>query len=60
MTIFSKFFPIPGAIQDRSSVNTLKKRLDWGEPALTIIGIWKTADKKFIRRSWAAIYFGDR
>ena len=24
------------------------------------IGIWKTADKKFIRRSWAAIYFGDR
>jgi hypothetical protein len=24
------------------------------------IGIWKTADKKFIRRSWAAIYLGDR
>jgi len=24
------------------------------------IGIWKTADRKFIRRSWAAIYFGDR
>lgn len=24
------------------------------------IGIWKTADKKFIRRSWAIIYFGDR
>ena len=24
------------------------------------IGIWKTADKKFIRCSWAAIYFGDR
>ena len=23
------------------------------------IGIWKTADKKFISRSWAAIYFGD-
>ena len=39
MTIFSKFFPIPGAIQDRSSVNTLKKRLDWGEPALTIVDV---------------------
>ena len=39
MTIFSKFFSIPGAIQDRSSVNTLKKRLDWGEPALTIIDV---------------------
>ena len=24
------------------------------------IGIWKTADRKFIRRSWAAIYLGDR
>ena len=24
------------------------------------IGIWKTANKKFIRRSWAIIYFGDR
>lgn len=24
------------------------------------IGIWKTANRKFIRRSWAAIYFGDR
>ena len=39
MTIFSKFFPIPGAIQDRSSVNILKKRLDWGEPALTIVDV---------------------
>ncbi|MEM7760451.1 MAG: rhodanese-like domain-containing protein [Cyanobacteria bacterium P01_A01_bin.40] len=37
MTIFSKFFPIPEEIQYRSSVSTLKKRLDWGEPALTII-----------------------
>ena len=24
------------------------------------IGIWKTADEKFISRWWAAIYFGDR
>ena len=39
MNIFSKFFPIPEAIQDRSSVNTLKKRLDWGEPALTIVDV---------------------
>lgn len=23
------------------------------------IGIWKTADKKFISHSWAVIYFGD-
>ena len=24
------------------------------------IGIWKTGNKKFISRSWAIIYFGDR
>lgn len=39
MTIFSKSIPIPGAIQDRSSVHTLKKRLDWGKAALTIIDV---------------------
>lgn len=37
MTMFSKFIPIPGAIQNQSSVNTLKKRLEWGKAALTII-----------------------
>ncbi|MGK7951451.1 MAG: rhodanese-like domain-containing protein [Xenococcaceae cyanobacterium] len=37
MAIFSKFFPEP--IQNKSSVGHLKKRLDWGEPALTIIDV---------------------
>ncbi len=37
MTMFSKFIPIPGAIENQSSVNTLKKRLEWGKAALTII-----------------------
>ena len=35
--MFSQFIPIPGAIQNQSSINTLKKRLDWGKAALTII-----------------------
>ncbi|MGB5637370.1 MAG: rhodanese-like domain-containing protein [Waterburya sp.] len=35
--MFSKFIPIPGAIENQSSVNTLKKRLEWGKAALTII-----------------------
>lgn len=30
---------IPQAIQDKSSVDALKNRLDWGEPALTIIDV---------------------
>ncbi|AFY57485.1 Rhodanese-related sulfurtransferase [Rivularia sp. PCC 7116] len=37
MTIFSNFIPIPPAIQNKSSVGDLKKRLDWGEPALNIV-----------------------
>ncbi len=37
MTIFSNFIPEP--IQNKSSVGALKKRLDWGEPALTIIDL---------------------
>ncbi|MCC0179615.1 rhodanese-like domain-containing protein [Waterburya agarophytonicola K14] len=35
--MFSQFIPIPGAIQNQSSINTLKKRLEWGKAALTII-----------------------
>ncbi len=35
--MFSKFIPIPGAIENQSSINTLKKRLEWGKAALTII-----------------------
>ena len=37
-----KFFPLiptPGAMQDKASVAALKERLDWGEPALTIIDV---------------------
>lgn len=37
MAIFSNFIPEP--IQNKSSVGALKKRLDWGEPALTIIDL---------------------
>ncbi len=37
MSIFSNFIPEP--IQNKSSVKALKKRLDWGEPALTIIDL---------------------
>ncbi|MDJ0703361.1 MAG: rhodanese-like domain-containing protein [Leptolyngbyaceae cyanobacterium MO_188.B28] len=31
--------PIPAALQAKSSVYDLKERLDWGEPALTIIDV---------------------
>ncbi|HHP7230068.1 MAG TPA: rhodanese-like domain-containing protein [Xenococcaceae cyanobacterium] len=31
--------PVPGNLQTQSRVNDLKKRLDWGEPALTIIDV---------------------
>ena len=37
MAIFSNFIPTPEPIKNKSRVSTLKKRLDWGEPALTII-----------------------
>jgi rhodanese-related sulfurtransferase len=32
-----RFITIPEAIQDRSKVDALKNRLDWGKPALTIV-----------------------
>lgn len=34
-----QFILIPEAIQDKSRVNALKSRLDWGEPALTIVDV---------------------
>jgi rhodanese-related sulfurtransferase len=39
MNFISRFIPIPKPIEDRSSVASLKERLDWGEPALTIVDI---------------------
>ncbi|PAX59934.1 rhodanese-like domain-containing protein [Brunnivagina elsteri] len=35
----SKFIPIPKPIEDKSSITSLKERLDWGEPALTIVDV---------------------
>ena len=39
MTKFFPLIPTPGAMQDKASVTALKERLDWGEPALTIIDV---------------------
>ena len=39
MAIFSKLFPIPEPIKTKSGVSMLKKRLDWGKPALTIVDV---------------------
>lgn len=39
MAIFSNFIPMDEPIQNKSSVSSLKQRLDWGEPALTIIDV---------------------
>lgn len=34
-----QFIVIPEAIQNQSRVESLKNRLDWGEPALTIVDV---------------------
>jgi rhodanese-related sulfurtransferase len=34
-----QFILIPEAIQNQSRVESLKNRLDWGEPALTIVDV---------------------
>jgi len=34
-----QFISTPEAIQEKSSVDALKNRLDWGEPALTIVDV---------------------
>jgi rhodanese-related sulfurtransferase len=39
MALLSGFLPIPPAIKPESSVFELKQRLDWGEPALTIVDV---------------------
>lgn len=37
--MFKKFLPIPPPLQPKSRPYELKTRLDWGEPALTIIDV---------------------
>ena len=39
MKKFLGLFPVPPALQDQSQVSDLKARLDWGEPALTIVDV---------------------
>lgn len=39
MTRLFKFLPTSEAIHDKSYIAALKNRLDWGEPALTIIDV---------------------
>ena len=39
MSRFSQLILIPESIQDQSTVGALKNRLDWGEPALTIVDV---------------------
>ena len=47
MTKFLSIFPMPDAIQNESLVGDLNKRLNWGEPALTIIDV---RDRKAFNR----------
>ncbi len=39
MSKFLSIIPMPDAIQNESRVGALNKRLNWGEPALTIIDV---------------------
>lgn len=39
MTKFLSIIPMPDAIANQASVSALNKRLNWGEPALTIIDV---------------------
>lgn len=39
MSKFLSIIPMPDAIQNESLVGALNKRLNWGEPALTIIDV---------------------
>jgi len=39
MTKLFRFITLPDAIADNAEVGVLKNRLDWGEPALTIIDV---------------------
>ena len=49
----SRINPIPRPIKARSSVYDLKKRLDWGEPALTIVDVRAREDYNSMRISGA-------
>lgn len=42
--MFSTLIPTPNALQPISSPYDLKERLDWGEPALTIIDVRSRED----------------
>lgn len=44
MSTFLGIIPIPPRLQAKSRVYDLKARLDWGEPALTIIDIRERAE----------------
>lgn len=44
MPATSVLFPVPAPIKPQATVFDLKERLDWGEPALTIIDI-RSRDK---------------
>ena len=39
MSTFLNLIPIPAPLKAQSRVHELKERLDWGEPALTIIDV---------------------
>lgn len=39
MTKLFQFIPLPDKMQDQADVGALKNRLDWGEPALTVIDV---------------------
>lgn len=38
------FFPVPSPLQSRSRAYDVKVRLDWGEPALTIVDVRDRAE----------------
>ncbi|MBA3922454.1 MAG: rhodanese-like domain-containing protein [Nostocaceae cyanobacterium] len=44
MNKFLDFFPTPPPLKARSLVYELKARLDWGEPALTIVDVRDRAE----------------
>jgi len=39
MALLSGLIPVPPSLKPESSVFELKQRLDWGEPALTIVDV---------------------
>lgn len=39
MTPLFRFITLPASLQDKTDVEALKNRLDWGKPALTLIDI---------------------